>query len=129
MNIGVDMDEIIADMVTKLVPWHNENYGTDIKKVQIRDYDLSKVWGGTRDEMLKKFNSFYVSEHFFQIEPVPGSIEGINDISCNNTLTIITSRSNLVKNETYDWINRYFPNKFDDIIITGAWTKSGFDID
>lgn len=129
MNIGVDMDEVIADMVIQLLPWHNQTYETNFRKEQIREYDLSKLWGGTRDEMLIKFYEFYSSERFLQIEPVTGSIEGIKELSCNNTLTIITSRSKQVKNETYDWIDRYFPNKFNDIIITGTWAQDGFNIE
>lgn len=60
MNVGVDLDEVLADFLPSLMDYHNENYGTDFKKEDFHSYQFWHVWGGTREEAIQKYMAFLI---------------------------------------------------------------------
>ncbi len=123
MIIGVDIDEVLADFIPELLDYHNELYGTNLTKDKIHSYNLCNFFGGTREEVLKKVYDFYETHSFKNLSIVSGSQEGIQALSENNKLVIITSRPPITQEITTVWLQKHFLNKFFSIHFTDELVK------
>lgn len=115
MRIGIDLDEVLADFNSGLIKWHNEKYGTSLKRENFISYFFNQVWGGTIEETIIKVNDFHHSEYFEKLSPVEASVEAIPILSRENDLFIITSRPDFLENETERWVNYFFEKQFKEI--------------
>lgn len=111
----MDIDEVLVGTVSHILQYHNEVYKTNFKFQDIKDYDFWKLWGGTKEEAIKKVYGFYASSHFKELKPFPEAIESINILRKEHELIIVTARQADIKEATYNWINAYFPNSFSAI--------------
>ena len=127
MIIGVDLDEVLADTLSAIIKFHNEVYGTELEKGDFNSYRFQEIWGGTRQEAIKKVYRFQSTNYSRNVKPVPGSIEGIKKLKEGNELILITSRPHDVKNQTLTWLSHYFPGAFSRVFFTDAYslTKRG----
>ena len=134
MLIGVDLDEVLADLLSAFIRYHNEKYGTSLQREDFRSYDLWKAWGGTLEDAVQKVKDFYKTDYFRNINPVQGSIEVIDTLSKTNELIVITSRPHYIRRETKNWIEHYFPEKFSKVYFVtnpyqpGIYKRSKSDI-
>ncbi|KAJ3890663.1 hypothetical protein GG344DRAFT_66090 [Lentinula edodes] len=96
--------------------WHNEQYGTNMT---LNDF---------------YFRDFYASMQLYNAAPVTGAREGVKALhDMGFKLIVVTARSSDVKEESWDWINQWFPGEglFDSVICTGQFkdaTKDGHEI-
>ncbi|HIG51862.1 TPA: hypothetical protein EYQ19_00300 [Candidatus Pacearchaeota archaeon] len=117
MRIGIDLDEILAEWMNSFIDFHNINYGTNLERKDFYTFDLWKPLDIKRGEERERINNFSKSDFYRNISPVEGSIEGIDNLQ-NNELFIVTGRKNKNKSATLDWIDKYFPNKFEDVLFS-----------
>lgn len=115
MTIGIDLDEVLAYSLQCEIDWHNHTYGTALRREDFFTMDYWEVWGGTREEAVDKFLTFFQSEFFDRIKPVTGAAEGVELLSGIDKLAIITGRSVSIKDQTEKWLDTYFPGKFSEI--------------
>lgn len=125
MKIGVDLDEVLGEFLHALIQYHNYEYGTNLKKEQFKSYFFWETWGGTREEAIQKVYDFHKTEFFTNIKPVLGAQKGIEFLSKNHELVIITSRQYEIADETKEWVEKYFPEKFKDIFFTNNYSQNG----
>ncbi len=126
MNIGIDLDEVLSDFLSALITFHNNTYGTSLKREEFVSYKFWKIWGGTKKEAIKKVHDFYRTNYFKKIKPILKSQEVVNELKKKgNKLFVITSRQNEVSQETLDWVNKHFPNVFTNIYFTNSYSLSG----
>jgi len=125
MKIGIDIDEVLADLMNPLVNFYNEKYGTFFRRDDFKAYNLWETWGGTKEETFQTIHDFYDSDSFKkEIYPISGSSNGINFLSNGkNELFIITSRTENVKRHTISWLDDNFSEKFSEIYFTNNGTK------
>lgn len=117
-KIGVDLDEVLAELSPKLLEYHNDIYGTGFSIDDCEDFRLAILWGCSRNECTRRVHDFYKSKYFKEVKPVKGSKEGIEYLANKYDLFVITSRPSWLEKETVEWVEKYFPNKFKDIILT-----------
>lgn len=116
MRIGVDVDEIIADTLNALIRFHNEAYGTNLKKSDFFSYECHEVWGGTNEEAIAKWFEFFETEYFVAIEPLAGALPGLMALKEHgHELFAITARQHFIADRTKNWINTHFPDIFSGI--------------
>src|SRR3989338_10775887 len=114
--IGIDFDDVLADTNTALIRWHNERYGTVLRREDFWSYYYWDIWGGTREETIEKFSEFGKSDHFHGILPVMGTYNGIADLSTvADRLVIITARDEEMREVTEQWISDHLPAVFDSV--------------
>lgn len=121
MIIGIDIDEVLAELTDKFLEFYNEKYGADFKRQDVKSYNLWEVWKGTREESIDKFYEFYNSFYFESIEPVKDSIESIHKLGEKHELHLITARPNEVKKNTFEWIKKHHVRDFVSINFTNHW--------
>ena len=114
-RIGIDLDDVLADFHTGLMNYHNETYGTSLKPEDFKTYLFNEVWGGTLQEAIQKVNDFHHTIYFREISPIESSVISVDVLSRESELFIITSRPSFIKEQTEEWINRFFDDKFSGV--------------
>jgi hypothetical protein len=113
INIAVDCDEILANLHSQLIVFHNKEYGTNLKKEDFTSYSFHEVWGGTVNEETKKVSQFFDSNYFKEVIPVEGSQKAMDFLKKKgHNLFVVTGRIISLTEETIVWIEKYFPNIF-----------------
>ena len=122
MIIWIDLDEVLAETVEKLL--EDNNYVLWVKKVEyedIRNYYLHKIeelWL-TPEEDIKLFEKVFAEDKQYKIKPVDGALEKLKIWKEKwYKLKIITARPSIIKEYTINWLNKYYPNIFDDVFFT-----------
>jgi len=107
-NIGVDLDDVLLDFNGAFIEFHNTNYGTNQKRENVTSFYLEKVWNISIEEIYKRLNDFYHSDHHKNAKPVEGAIEGIRELSKHHTIHIITASPEEMRKEISDWLQTHF---------------------
>lgn len=118
MNIGVDLDSVIAETMSPLMIFFNAEFNTNYKTEDVKEYDLDILWQCSRKKIIKTFAKFYNSTLFEKIKPISNSRNGIKYLSQKYPLFLITARPTEIEYKTEFWINRFFPNSFKEIYHT-----------
>lgn len=108
-----------------LLNYYNEKHGTCYGRDDTHTYELSEVWGGTREGAIAEVLEFYRSPHFDEVQPVSDSVKGIDELVKSHELVVVTARPIVVKEATEQWIERYFERKFAGVYFTNEWGMSG----
>jgi len=111
-KIGIDIDEVLVDLLNPFCNYHNENHGSSLVKEDFKTSNLWETFGGTREEAIEKVRNFFESNHFEDLIPIFGAKEAIHLLSLKYELEIVTSRPKYVKNKTLNWLEEYFPELF-----------------
>lgn len=116
MIIAVDVDEVLSDTLTSAIQFHNNIYGTTWKSSEIKTDKFWEIWGKNNEEKYRITDEFCKSTYFYNTQPIKGAVEGINALSDKGySFIIITTRPIYLASDTKQWLNRYFPGKFNKI--------------
>ncbi|PIR68966.1 hypothetical protein COX93_00075 [Candidatus Nomurabacteria bacterium CG_4_10_14_0_2_um_filter_30_12] len=125
-NIAVDIDDVLGDFVSNFVLFHNNKYGTKLKKENFFSYQYPMVLGVSEQETIYRIDSFYVSDYFKEIIPISGSIETISSLKkLGHNLFIVTGRKYSLVQETIEWVSKNFEGMFSDIYHTNSYHSEG----
>jgi uncharacterized HAD superfamily protein len=125
MIIGVDLDEVLADLLAQFLKFYNAKHNTHFERNQFLSYRWWETIGGTHKEAIDEYYEFWASAYPKDIEPVAGSVEAIKALCANHTLFLITSRQHVFRSGTEEWLNSHFPNQFSKIFFTNHNAKEG----
>ncbi|KAF5375195.1 hypothetical protein D9758_000028 [Tetrapyrgos nigripes] len=131
--IAVDLDDVLSQTNAKVAEWHNEKYGT---KMTLSDFYYYYYWKnpywGDLQETFRKVNDFYATKQIFEASPVPGAREGVQALrDMGFRLIIVTARTTDVKEESWKWVERWFPGMFDSVVCTSQFkdaNKAGHEV-
>ena len=124
MNIAVDLDDSVADLICKLILFHNETYGTCLQRDDFKSYQYEKVWGGTKVEAIRKVQEFIKSDYFKSIVPLAGSQEAMAILKkSGHNLFVVTGREEYLDEVTSIWVGQYFLGIFSGIYHTNSYTE------
>jgi len=125
MKIGVDIDDTLLDFIGTYAIFHNEIYKTNLKKEDFKTYSFNPVGGRTTKQAVNTVKQFYKTDFFKEMQPFPGAVGVLQKLKENNKLFIVTSRPHNMKEETSEWVLKYFPNIFSDIFFSSNhYTKA-----
>ena len=122
--LAIDIDEVLFPLVPELAAYHNAQHGTSLAASDFVSYDLDKVWGGTVADAVAKVNAFFAVDHL-HIEPIKGAIDSLRLLAEYFQLIVITSRHDSLTDATYAWIDRYFADLFETVILAGNHHAGG----
>jgi len=121
MIIAVDIDEVLADLVSELTEFHNRTYGTSFTNHDYASYDLEDTWGGTRTDAVQKVERFMEEGGFRRAKPKPGAKRAIDTLKKTNELVVVSSRFHTLDTTTKEWLDEHFPNLFNDVHLTNHY--------
>ena len=110
MKIGIDLDEVTINLMDPLLEYYRNKTGRNISRGDIKDYAFWKYISQSKKQANQIINQFFSSEHFDNISPAKGAIEGIINARKQHDLYIITSRYGIAREKTPLWIERNLKN-------------------
>jgi uncharacterized HAD superfamily protein len=129
VNIAVDNDEILFSLYEPLFRFHNEKYGTNLKKEDFISYHFHEVWGGDREEEERKVNEFFNSDYFANIKPVLGAVEAMKYLKeRGHALFVVTGRIPSLAQKTESDLIKYFPGIFSGVCFGNSYGVTGAKI-
>lgn len=113
-TFGVDVDDVLIDMMTSLCAYHNRVHGTNHKREDITSFFLGKTFNCDEDEMCRRAYKFFHSPEHNDIKPVSGAHEVLQVLSQTYTPILISARPTSVKARTIKLIERFYPGIFSE---------------
>lgn len=125
MRIGIDIDEVLADMLTAIIEFHNETYGTAVMRGDVVHY-LGDVLGDREEECTRKIFEFFETDHFAAVAPVAGAFPALRILKdLGHELVVITARPESISAKTQAWVDRYYPELFSGIYFGNRHAPTG----
>ena len=116
MKIAFDCDDVLLDFIGTFARFHNEFYGTNLKRDDFDSYSFSKALEISFQESKIKIGEFFETSHFENAMPMEGSVEVLSKLKEDgNDLYVVTSRDKAIKSKTENWIGKNFQNLFSGI--------------
>jgi len=124
MKIGIDIDNVLAELSTIMNLWHKDKYDYYIPNHKRTKFWLTFSWNCSQEEATKRLLEFYESEDFKKTPPVKGAVKAINKLAKKHELHVITSRPIYTEKETLRWLDEHFSlQNFKKIHINGQCIK------
>lgn len=125
LRIGIDVDGVVTEIIEPIVKFL---YGRGIKVPSYEDttdYNLSKVWRCSTQEMVRRVFDFYASKEFLELQPVLGVAKAFARLFPPHEGYSITSRPDIVENITKDFFDRYLNGRCREIHHLGEFGGNG----
>lgn len=122
MNIGIDIDGVIADSDPVYRMFIKKYLGKDLKREEVTSFFYEDCLGISSGEMDKVWDLFNEEQGWNIIEPVEGAVECLNKFSSKNKIFVISSRPAFLENVTRNWLEQY-RIKYDKLILTDGLPK------
>jgi uncharacterized HAD superfamily protein len=119
--LGLDFDDVLMDFRSTLDEYHNEKHGTNLTREGAVSYSLPDSWDCSEDEAAKRVVGFYESDHHHAALPVDMAQEAITKLARKHDFVIITSRPEFIKDRTLEWLEKNYPNTFQNICFTNLY--------
>ncbi|MED6110950.1 hypothetical protein PIB30_047758 [Stylosanthes scabra] len=114
--VAVDVDEVLGNFVSALNKFIADRYSSSYSVSEYHVYEFCKIWNCSRDEADIRVHEFFKTPYFKTgIHPLPGAQKAIQKLSRFCSLSVVTSRQNVIKDHTIQWIEKNFPGLFHEI--------------
>lgn len=122
ITIAIDIDDVLSRSAEGFVAFSNNRWGMELT---VNDYHeaWAKVWGVSLKEAEQKGAEFHKSGVIGTYIPHSSAYAVLKRLSQRYRLVVITSRRETIKALTDDWLDRHFPNIFDEVQYAGIWDK------
>lgn len=114
--VAVDVDEVLGNFVSALNEFIADRYSSKHCVSEYHVYEFFKIWNCSRDEADVRVHEFFKTSYFKKgIHPLPGAQSALHKLSEYCNLSIVTSRQNVIKDHTIEWLEEHYPGLFQEI--------------
>ncbi|XP_057414981.1 uncharacterized protein LOC130709867 [Lotus japonicus] len=114
--VAVDVDEVLGNFVSALNKFIADRYSSNHSLSEYHVYEFFKIWNCSRDEADIRVHEFFKTPYFKSgIHPLPGAKTALQKLSRFCSLSVVTSRQNVIKDHTIEWIEKNYPGLFHEI--------------
>ncbi|XP_048227497.1 uncharacterized protein LOC8259020 isoform X2 [Ricinus communis] len=114
--VAVDVDEVLGNFVSALNRFIADRYSSNHSVSEYHVYEFFKIWNCSRDEADIRVHEFFKTSYFKSgIYPIPGAQKVLQKLSRLCKLSVVTSRQNVIKDHTVEWIEKHYPGVFQEI--------------
>ena len=108
-RIAIDMDEVMADTLTKRLAIYRSEFGEELPRESLRGVNLYEAVGEERRERVKA--QLFQAGFFREIPVMKGAKEAIRDLMERYEIFIATAAMEYPHSfpEKYDWIKEHLP--------------------
>lgn len=131
--ITVDCDEILAETFDAVLAFHDFTFnGKSLTKDLITHFHRQKMpWYETSNEYMDWYmSSFFTNgDALMSIRPVIWAKESLLKMKqLWYNFVVITGRHSFTEEYTLKWLEREFPNIFDDVVFANHWSDVGIGL-
>lgn len=125
-TIAIDIDDVLAANAESFITFSNERWGT---RLTVDDYHehWPEVWQVDLVEAERRALEWHGSGAVAAYRHFEDAKEALIQLAGAYRLVVVTSRRAMLKCETHAWIDKHFPDIFDEIHFAGMWDKPGED--
>lgn len=114
--VAVDIDEVLGNFLFALNTFIAERYFLNHNIAEYHVYNFDQVWKCSLAEANVRVHEFFKSKHFREgIHPIPGAYQALLQLTSFCHFSIATSRQNVIKQQTIDWVERHYSGLFREI--------------
>lgn len=123
MKIGIDFDDTLADTNAYLLREYNTRYNTTFTKQHIHCWDYAHCLNMESDEFWQWYHRVMSFATLSDIKPLVTDRTMIDDLAQKHDLYVISARDSRYHTYISRWVDKYFPNTFQDIFLTSGASK------
>ena len=112
---SVDLDGVLCVFLPAFLEVVNETYGMTLKEQDIVQYDFTKI-GLKKDQISAALDNMIEKKMYQQLPIYEGAFAAIPALFSSYDLMIISSRPNNSFNQTQQWIQHNFPQRFSAVV-------------
>ena len=130
LTIAVDVDDVIAAHASAFVEWSNKKYGTHLTVDDYNDH-WGEMWKVDLEVTTKRAIEYHDSGIMKEYAIIPGALDVLKELKQRFKLVVLTTRRKVINEITKEWIDRYYPGIFEDIVLSGFFdslTKESFKL-
>ena len=117
-KIAIDLDEVLVPFLRPLAQYH----GRELPKTK-HPYIFREVFDCSEEESQDMIKAFYQSPEFLFLKPIDSAQPAMQNFRRQlDKMYIVTGRQDIAREQTERWVEMYFPDVFDDIILTNSFT-------
>ncbi|KAE8689170.1 Lysine-ketoglutarate reductase/saccharopine dehydrogenase bifunctional enzyme [Hibiscus syriacus] len=114
--VAVDVDEVLGNFVSALNRFIADRYSLNHTVSEYHVYEFFRIWNCSRDEADIRVHEFFKTPYFKKgIHPLPGAHMALHKLSRFCSLSVVTSRQNVIKDHTIEWLEKHYPGLFQEI--------------
>jgi hypothetical protein len=118
-RIAVDVDEVLVPFLFPMAKWR----GLTMPRKEKYSYLYRDIFSIPEPESQKMVRAFYSSQAFKNLKPIPGAHKKLTLLrEQTDKIYVVTGRQNIARETTEWWLDKYFPDIFDDLILTNSFT-------
>lgn len=119
-KIAIDLDEVLVPLLRPLAEYH----GRELPKRK-HPYIFREVFDCSEEESQDMIKAFYQSAEFLFLKPIDSAQPAMQNFRRQlDRMYIVTGRQDIAREQTERWVEMYFPDVFDDIILTNSFTPN-----
>ncbi|KAJ6827018.1 uncharacterized protein M6B38_370185 [Iris pallida] len=117
MVVAVDVDEVLGSFLAALNKFIADRYSLHRSVSEYFVYEFFRqIWNCSRTEADIRVHEFFKTPYFTTgIHPIPGALHALRELSTFCSLSVVTSRQNVIKDHTLEWIEKHYPGLFQEI--------------
>ncbi|CAK7352254.1 unnamed protein product [Dovyalis caffra] len=114
--VAVDVDEVLGNFISALNRFIADRYSWNHSVSEYHVYEFFRIWNCSRDEADIRVHEFFKTPYFKTgIYPIPGAQKALHKLSRLCKLSVVTSRQNVIKDHTVEWLEKHYPGVFHEI--------------
>ena len=125
MRIAVDLDDVLSSFIAEFLKWYNPQHGTNWQFKDVVDYHWPNFMHITVEQAIEDVHKFFISQGYNDLPLMPGAKEWVDQLAAKHELYLVTSRQNVAKETTYNWLDRNFPGVFRKVMFANHYSADG----
>ncbi|XP_042055438.1 uncharacterized protein LOC121799969 isoform X2 [Salvia splendens] len=107
---------VLGNFISTLNRFIGDRYALNLPLSDYHVHEYFKIWKCSRDEADHRVHEFFKTPYFKkEMNPIPGAREALEKLSKIFNLSVVTSRQNVIKDHTIEWIGKHYPSIFQEI--------------
>lgn len=117
-RVAVDIDETLVHFLPNLAKYHKRSLPPGKYS-----YVYRNIFNIPEYKSRKMVMDFYKSEEFHNLKPIVGARKKLEELRQSaDKIYVVSGRQDCVRKSTELWLNTYFPDIFDDLVLTNSYT-------
>lgn len=126
MRIAVDFDEVLFLLVSRMIEWHDNLFGTKLDYEDFRNYRFHEAFKTSNDIATRRYIDFALSDYSFETSPISNAYDVLVRRKQMNDQLFIASASQVeVVDSKKNRLLRHFPELFEDFHATNHYSLLG----